>query len=121
MNKIAIVILSDAKGPSEEALGRVLNALILANELQNKEIPFHIIFQGTGTRWVNVLEDQTHLGHTLYQAVKPYVKGASMTCAAVFGANITTLPLLCELDVPGLGQVSNLAQYIADGYTLITF
>ena len=121
MKKYAIVIFADAKQNTEESLGRVLNALILAKDLKDHDNEVIIFFQGAGTRWVPVLEDETHPGHTLYQAVKENIKGASKACAAVFQAEITTIPLLSECEVPGIGGVTSLAKYMHEGYSLLTF
>ncbi len=120
MNKYGIMILSDATSGSDESLGRILNALVLANDLCNRGDEVKIFFQGAGTRWVNVLEDSTHLGHTLYQNVKHKV-GASMACSEAFQANVTTVPLLNEFDIKGLGGAASLAKYIHEGYSMISF
>ncbi|WP_394678583.1 hypothetical protein [uncultured Sphingobacterium sp.] len=50
MNKTAIIILSDPKAGSEEALGRVFNALASAYEFKHAGEDVKIIFQGTGIR-----------------------------------------------------------------------
>lgn len=77
MQKVAIAILSDPNNPSsEEALGRVFNALILANDLKDKQVPFKIFFQGTGTRWIEQLEKNEHPAHKLYSHVKESIEGA---------------------------------------------
>jgi hypothetical protein len=49
--KTAIIILSDPKSGSEEALGRVFNALALASECKQKGDEVAVVFNGTGTRW----------------------------------------------------------------------
>ena len=121
MSKYAIVVLSDPSQGSEESLGRVLNALVLANDLQQRGEDFQIFFQGAGTRCVNILEDKAHPGHPFYINVKNRVKGASAACAGVFQANVTTVPLLSEFDIPGIGGATSLAKYILEGYTVVSF
>lgn len=121
MKKYAIVVLSDPSQGTEESLGRVLNALALANDLSARGEDLQIFFQGTGTRWINVLEDMTHPGHLLYTNVKNKIKGASQACATVFQANVTTVPLLSEFDIPGIGGVTSLAKYLLEEYSIISF
>ena len=105
----------------EESLGRVLNALVLANDLQDRNASVKLFFQGTGTRWVNLLEKEDHPGHALYKSLNKCTQGASSACAEVFKANITTIPLLKEYKIEGLGNVSSLAGAMAEGYELVTF
>ncbi|WP_300063140.1 hypothetical protein [uncultured Roseobacter sp.] len=62
MSKTAIVIYSDPKTNSEEALGRVFNAMFLAYELKEKKQDVALIFQGTGVRWVSELITPDHHG-----------------------------------------------------------
>ena len=121
MNKFAVLVLSDPQSKSEEALGKVLNALVFSNDLKNNGHEIQIFFQGTGTRWVNILEDEKHPGHGLYSAVKDKIAGASKACATVFGAKINSIPLLCEFDIPGIGGATSLVKYIHDGYSVVTF
>ena len=47
--KAAIVILSDPKSGSEEALGRVFNALAAAYDFQQNGEEVTVLFQGVGT------------------------------------------------------------------------
>ncbi|NNM58536.1 MAG: DsrE family protein [Legionellales bacterium] len=121
MKKYAVVIFADAKQNTEESLGRTLNALIFANDLKNRGDDVLVFFQGTGTRWIAVLEDSSHPGHALYQAVKENIKGASKACASVFQAEVTTVPLLSEFDIPGIGGATSLAKYVHEGYSLVSF
>lgn len=58
--KTAIVIVSDPKGGSEEALGRVFNALALASECKQKGDEVAVVFNGTGTRWPAELTKLSH-------------------------------------------------------------
>ncbi len=121
MKKYAVVIFADAKQGTEESLARALNGLIFASDLKNRGDDVLVFFQGTGTRWVAVLEDPAHLGHALYLSIKENIKGASQACSAVFQADVSTVPVLCEFDVPGIGGVTSLAKYVHEGYSLVTF
>jgi len=48
--KTAIIILSDPKA-GEEALGRVFNALAVAQESLQSGDEVEVVFNGAGTRW----------------------------------------------------------------------
>lgn len=123
--KAAIVVLSDPKGGSEEALGRVFNALAAAYDFQEKGDPVTILFQGAGTRWAGELTKPAHPAHDLYEAVKDRVAGVSCGCADVFGATEEAeksgFALIKDNPVPGTTGVSSLRNLVEQGYTLLTF
>ncbi|MEJ2413912.1 MAG: DsrE family protein [Sulfurimonas sp.] len=125
MSKTVIVILSDPKSGSEEALGRLFNALILGSELKQRKEKFEIIFQGTGTRWPSELENANHPAHPLYKDLEENIKGVCGGCAEVFGAKDsikdTKLMLMQEVALPGTSGVTDLAQYIVNGDRFLTF
>ena len=78
--KTAIIVLSDPKA-GDEALGRVFNALAVAQEsLQNGD-QVEVLFNGAGTRWPEQLARVSHPANALYNAVRESVKGASLGCA----------------------------------------
>lgn len=125
MSKTAIVILSDPKSGSEEALGRLFNAMFIAYELKASGKEVALIFQGAGTRWVGEVVKPDHLAHDLYEAVKDTVVGVCGGCADVFGATADVkaagLNLVRELEIPGTTGIINLARYLDEGYNLLTF
>ena len=125
MQKTLIVVFSDPKSLSEEALGRAFNALTTAYDLKERKQDVRVLFQGTGTRWVAEIANPTHLLHGLYQAVQDKIEGVCGGCADVFGATEGVkeigLPLLRNLKVPGTDGVTSLGQFIKDGYTIVTF
>jgi len=84
--KTAIIILSDPKA-GDEALGRLFNALAIADECLKSGDEVEIAFNGAGTRWPEQLTQVAHPANGLYNAVRETVKGASCGCAAVFGAS----------------------------------
>ncbi len=84
--KTAIIVLSDPKPASEEALGRVFNALAAAYDVKNQGGEATILFQGAGTRWIGELSREEHPAHALFEQVKDTVAGVSCGCAEVFGA-----------------------------------
>ncbi len=123
--KAAIVVLSDPKSGSEEALGRVFNALAAAHDFKHRGEEVSIQFQGTGTRWPAVLEETNHPAHGLYEAVKDKVVGVSCGCSDVFGsrADVEKIGsiLLTENAVPGTSGLPSLSRVISEGFTVLTF
>jgi hypothetical protein len=84
--KLAVILISDPKSNTEEALGRAFNALVLVQEAKAKGDDVLLAFTGTGTRWPKELNTLGHPAYELYQAVRDTVRGASCSCAEVFGA-----------------------------------
>ncbi len=121
MKKTAIVVLSDPKTGSEEALGRVFNALAVAYDCKTKGEKVVIIFQGTGSRWPEVLQEEDHPAHSLYSEVKDKIQGISCGCADVFGANDLNYDLIKENKVPGTSGFPSFVKLQKDGFTIITF
>jgi hypothetical protein len=123
MQKAAIVILSDPG--TEEAVGRVFNALAAAYDFQERGRDVTVLFQGTGTRWAGELVEEDHPAHELYEAVKGNIAGASNACSLVFGATDAVeangFDLVSGNEVPGTPGLPSLAKLTADGYSVITF
>ncbi|KAA5536326.1 DsrE family protein [Taibaiella lutea] len=121
MNKTAIIILSDPKNGSEEALGRVFNALASAYEFKHAGEDVKIIFQGTGIRWPEQLDQPEHPVHGLYQEVKDHVHGLSQGCVAVFGTEVSGYDLLNDNAVPGTAGLPSLLNLRNEGYAILIF
>ena len=123
--KTAIVILSDPKSKSEEALGRVFNALAAAYDFKSKGDDVTVLFQGTGTRWIGELNIKEHPAHALFEEVKDKVAGVSCGCAEVFGATEEAersgLELIKDNPVPGTSGLPSLQKLLAEGYSILTF
>lgn len=123
--KTAIVVLSDPNAGSEEALGRLFNALAAAYDLKERNETVEILFQGTGTRWIGELYRPEHPAHALFEAVADKVAGVSSGCADIFGARAMAesngLRLISDNAVPGTSGLPSLASYLRDGYTVLTF
>lgn len=118
MDKVAVVVLAGTE--SHEALGRVVNAMELAKELQDHDDEVKIIFDGSGTEWIPELEDEDHDAHPLYLAIKDSIYGACKYCSKAFGVinevRQSGVTLLDEYD-----QHPSLRNFIADDYRVITF
>ena len=121
MSKTAVVILSDPKASSEEALGRVFNALAAAYDFKTAGEAVKILFQGTGTRWPAQLQKEDHPAHALYTAVADTIEGVSSGCTTVFGADPAGLDLITDNPVPGTSGLPSFRNLQRDGYTVITF
>lgn len=122
--KTVIVVFSDPQSGTQEALGRVLNALFLAYELKEKNRDFDLVFQGTGVRWPAELVKPEHPGHALYEAVLDHIVACG-GCADVFGAGAGLAPigiaLVRDKTIPGTTGVLDLSRHLDAGHTLVTF
>lgn len=118
MEKVAIVVLAGSE--SHESLGRLVNALELAKELQDHNDEVKIVFDGAGTEWIPELENEEHDAHLLYAAVKNSIHGACRFCSKAFGVfkeiKKSDIELLDEYD-----QHPSLRAFIVEGYRIVTF
>ncbi|MCH2451259.1 MAG: hypothetical protein MK198_14090 [Gracilimonas sp.] len=118
MNKVAVVVLSEVG--THEALGRVVNALEFAKELQDHDDDVKIIFDGAGTTWVPELADEDHDAHLLYKAITGNIHGACKFCSKAFGVinevRKTGVDLLDDYD-----DHPSLRNFVKDGYQVVTF
>lgn len=121
MNKTAIIILSDPKAASEEALGRVFSALASAYEFKHAGEELKIIFQGTGIRWPEYLEKPEHPVYGLYQEVKDYVHGLSNGCVTVFGTEVSGYEFLNDNQVPGTPGLPSSLNLRNEGFNILIF
>lgn len=123
--KAAIIILADPKSGTEEALGRVFNALALAAELKQNGDEVAVVFNGAGTRWPAELTKLTHPANGLYNSVRDVVQGASCGCAEVFGATAGLescgVPIKKDHALAGTSGLLSLRQYLVDGWQTIVF
>jgi len=123
--KTAIIILSDPKSGSEEALGRVFNALALASECKQKGDEVAVVFNGAGTRWPAELIKLSHPANGLYNAVRDVVQGASCGCAEVFGATESVkacgVPIVKDHALAGTAGLLSLRRYMAEGWQAVVF
>lgn len=123
--KTAIVVLSDPKSQSEEALGRLFNALAAAYDFKHNGDEVTLLFQGAGTRWAGEVVKKDHPAHALYKAVEDKVAGVSCGCADVFGAKDTAksngFALIKDNAVPGTSGLPSLRALSAAGYNIMVF
>lgn len=123
--KAAIVVLSDPKSGTEEALGRVFNALASAYEFKHNGDEVTVLFQGAGTRWIGELSKAEHPAHNLFESIKDTVAGVSCGCADVFGASEEAVKsgfeLIKDNPVPGTTGLPSFRKLTADGYSILTF
>ncbi len=123
--KAAIIVLSDPKSGTEEALGRVFNALSAAYDFKQRDDEVTILFHGSGTRWIGELSKNEHPAHTLFEEVKDKVAGISCGCADVFGgaeeAEKSGFDLIKDNSVPGTSGLPSLRNLMSEGYSILTF
>lgn len=123
--KAAINVLSDPSSGSEEALGRLFNALAAAYDFKANGDDVTLRFAGAGTRWVGPLSDPEHPAYALFQQVKDTVAGVSCGCADVFGASENAeqagFDLIKDNPVPGTSGLASLRSLTTEGYTVLNF
>ncbi len=123
--KAAILVLSDPKSGSDEALGRVFNALATAYDFKQSGDEVTVIFHGAGTRWIGEVSNPDHPAYDLFEQVQDAVAGVSCGCADVFGGTEEAVQSGFDLikgnPVPGTSGLPSLQKLTADGYTVLTF
>lgn len=121
MSKTAVVILSDPKGGAQEAIGRVLNGLAVAYDYQEAGEEVKVIFQGTGTRWPELLQKEDHMAHKIYKAIEGNIEGVSAACSEVWGANPSGLDLIANNPIPNTPGLSSFVELHKEGYNVLVF
>ncbi|MBK9165869.1 MAG: DsrE family protein [Bryobacterales bacterium] len=125
MSKTAVVIYSDPKAGTDEALGRLFNGMFVAYELKEKKQDVVLLFQGAGVRWASEVVKPDHPAHALYNAVKDTVAGVCGGCADVFGATddvrAAGAELIHERAIPGTSGIIDLSKYLDEGYRVLNF
>lgn len=123
--KAAVVILSDPRSGSDEALGRLFNGLAAAYDFKQRGDDVTVLFQGAATRWIGELENQQHPAHDLFHRVKDRVGGISHACSDVFGgaeeAARAGFDRIHGNPVPGTNGLPSLRNLVLEGYHLLTF
>lgn len=123
--KSAVIIMSDPKTGSEEALGRLFNGLATAYDFKHNGDEVSILFQGAGTRWAAEVTKEDHPAHALYKAVEDKVAGVSCGCADVFGSSEDAVKsgfdLIKDNPVPGTSGLPSLRKLTEDGFNVMVF
>jgi hypothetical protein len=119
--KTALFVLSDPHANTEEALGRVFNALAVALEFKQAGETVQVIFAGAGTRWPAVLNKPAHPAHAIYKQVLDTVVGVSCGCADVFGADDQGLARITTHAVPDTTGLPSVLGLQRDGFQILTF
>ena len=123
--KAAVVVLSDPKSGSDEALGRLFNALAATYDFKERGDDVTLLFQGAGTRWIGEVGKTGHPAHALFKEVEDKVAGVSCGCAEVFGgteeAESSGFDLIKDNAVPGTSGLPSLRNLAGEGYTVLTF
>lgn len=118
MTKAGIVVLAGTE--LREGLGRVVNALVTAKELEARGDEAVLLFDGAGTQWIPALADESHRYHTLFEQARPTIRGACDYCAQAYGVRdqveAADIPLLDEYE-----RHPSLRSLLADGYQIVTF
>ncbi|WP_243089599.1 hypothetical protein [Thermus neutrinimicus] len=118
MRKVAVLVLAGTE--THEGLGRLVNALMLAQELKEAGDEVRLLFDGAGTQGLAALAVPSHKAHKLLLAVRDRIQGACAYCARAFGAR----EALEAAGFPFLGDYRDhpsLRGLLEEGYTLITF
>jgi len=123
--KAAIIVFSDPRSGSDEALGRLFNALAATYDFKQRGDEVTLLFQGAGTHWPVEVMEEGHPAHALYKAVEDRVAGVSLACADVFGAagsaEAAGLTFLDDNAVPGTRGMPSLRNLASEGYSILTF
>lgn len=123
--KVAILIHSDPKSGTEEALGRVFNGLAVAHDLKQKNEEVRVQFIGTGTRWLAELSKEDHPVHGLFEGVKDKIDGASSACSDAFGATDDVknagFELLTGNALHGTSGLPSIADLMSEGYQILVY
>lgn len=119
MDPTAILVLAGIETKAD--LGRVVNALQIARELNESGDQVTVIFDGAGTQWVPALSNEEHKYHNLFLQTRSVVSGACAYCAGAYGV---------KEEIEKLGQVSLMDEFdghpsirklLSNGYRIITF
>jgi hypothetical protein len=117
MPKIAVMLLADTE--THEDMGRMSNALTLAQEGKEAGDQVHVLLDGAGTKWAAELAAEQHKYHRLFEDIRD-VTGACVYCARAYGVKDQVEAAGVELvdEYKGHPSVRGL---IANGYEMVTF
>lgn len=114
----ALLILAGTEARAD--LGRVVNALQIARELDEAGDKVILIFDGAGTQWIPTLADKEHKYHGLFEQTRGLVAGACSYCAGVYGVKDAIEETEVELLDEFAGHPS-VRKLMSQGYQILTF
>ncbi len=118
MAKLAIVVFSDTT--SMEALGKISNAFVLANEAVENGDDLKFIFEGAGSKWIGELENEEHKLNSMYLGLKKQITGVCSFCAEAFGVK-------SQVEKAGVTLIDeyknhpSLHNLVIEGYSVLIF
>ncbi|MFP4366587.1 MAG: hypothetical protein ACLFQA_05785 [Bacteroidales bacterium] len=118
MAKLAIVVFSDTT--SMEALGKISNAFVLANEAFENGDDLKFIFEGAGSKWIGELENEEHKLNSMYLGLKKQITGVCSFCAEAFGVK-------SQVEKAGVTLIDeyknhpSLHNLVIEGYSVLIF
>jgi hypothetical protein len=115
--RIAVLLLADPGTP--EAMGRMANALTLAQEANGAGDDVRLILDGAATKWAPVLADEQHKYNRLFDDVRD-LAGACVYCARAYGVRDEVEAVGVRLIDEYKGHPS-IRQLIVDGYQVVSF
>lgn len=118
MPKMAVLILADTESHGD--LGRVVNALMIAQEFKDAGDEVQILFDGAGTQWPGLLSKPDHRAHPLWDSVQGAVAGACDFCAEAFGATDSVHEAGVHL-LDEYHRHPSIRKLVSDGYQVISF
>lgn len=123
--RTAVFVLSDPASNTDEALGRLLNALSTVWDFRDHGDDVRLVFLGPGTRWPAVLELPEHPAHDVWTRVSDCLAGASRACADAFGATADLervgVALRDEVKLPGTAGVASVRAFVSEGWNVLVF
>lgn len=82
--KVAVLVLAGTE--THEGLGRLVNALMLAQELKGAGDEVRLVFDGAGTEGLAALADPSHKAHALFLATRDRIQGPAATAPRPSGS-----------------------------------
>lgn len=117
MSKIAVMLLADTD--THEAMGRMANALTLANEGKEAGDDVRLVLDGAGTKWAAELANEEHKYHRLFEDVREDA-GACLYCSRAYGVKDAVEASGIEMLDEYKGHPS-LRHLISNGYEVVSF
>jgi hypothetical protein len=116
--KFAIFLLADTD--SNEALGRMVNALEATKQFKEAGDEVKLFFDGTGPKWISELNKKDHIAHELFNSISDKIEGACLFCAKAFGAKDSVSQ--CKIDlIDQKDDHIDVRKLASDGFSILNF